>query len=33
MQNAEWIPGEGIGKIPSPGERVAPKGSGEECGR
>ena len=21
------------GKIPSPGERVAPKGSGEECGR
>ena len=22
-----------IGKIPSPGERVAPKGSGEECGR
>ena len=23
----------GIGKIPSPGGRVAPKGSGEECGR
>ena len=23
----------GGGKIPSPGERVAPKGSGEECGR
>ena len=23
----------GIGKIPSPGGRVAPKGSEEECGR